>query len=98
MSTASDPNASQGNIRNKKDAGDKDEEETVDLGSFNFPQHFKADVGCSFTEGKHVDEGPPYKSILEEQGLDKIHITRAEYWEMQSNNNKMRELGQSILA
>ena len=70
--------------------GNKDDEETLELGSFNFTQNFKAHVGCSYTEGKHVDEGPPYKSILEEQGLDKIHITKAEYMEMHSTRDKMR--------
>ena len=37
------------------------EEETVDLGNFNFPENMKADIGISFKEGKHVDDGPPYK-------------------------------------
>lgn len=81
----------------KNDSGDG--EETHDLGSFNFQQNLKADIGCSFTEGKYFDEGLPYKSFLEEKGIDKIHITKAEYFEKFSNRtNKMRDLGQSIIA
>ena len=42
-------------IRHKIDESSSDDNDSDDMGSFNFKSNIKADYGISFKEGKHLD-------------------------------------------